>query len=428
MVTKLPTYEANEAFAKKMDGQDLLSDFRKQFAFPKDPHGRDTLYFAGNSLGMQPLKVREYIEEDWAKLGVEGHFEARHPWLPYHENLTDMTARLVGALPHEVVVMNTLTVNLHLMMVSFYRPTASRYKIVIEHGAFPSDKYAVDSQARHHGFDPAEAVVELRPRSGESTLRTEDIVNVLNQHGGSIALVLLGQVNYLTGQAFDVKRIADAAHDNGAMVGLNLAHGAGNLLLHLHDWKVDFAVWCGYKYLNSGPGALAGCYIHEKHARNTELPRFAGWWGHDKETRFQMGPDFKAIPTAEGWQLSNPPIFQLAALRASLELFDTATMPALRRKSEQLTGYLEFLLKGIPDRFIEIITPEEPSARGCQLSFRVKGKPRELLVFLKQEGAICDFREPNVLRAAPAPLYNSFMDVYRFVSLISEYARMGAKQ
>jgi kynureninase len=428
----MPTlvYEANEAFAKKLDSQDALNGFRKQFVFPKDERGRDSLYFAGNSLGLQPVKAREYINEeldDWARLGVEGHFEARHPWLPYHEFLTEQTARLVGALPQEVVVMNTLTVNLHLMMVSFYRPSASRYKIVIEHGAFPSDKYAVDSQARFHGFDPAEAVVELRPRAGEETIRTEDVVATLDRHGGSVALVLLGQVNYLTGQAFDVQKIAAAAHQNGALFGLNLAHGAGNLLLKLHDWRVDFAVWCGYKYLNAGPGALAGCFIHERHVTNTDLPRFAGWWGHDKETRFKMGPNFQAIPTAEGWQLSNPPIFQLAALRASLELFDQATMPALRAKSERLTGFLEFLLRQIPDKFIDIITPEEPSARGCQLSFRVKGQPRELLTYLKNEGAICDFREPNVLRAAPAPLYNSFQDVYRFVNLISEFAKSGMR-
>lgn len=423
-------YEANEAFAKRMDAGDSLAEFRKQFAFPKAPNGDDALYFAGNSLGLQPLNARKYIEEeldDWAKFGVEGHFEARHPWLPYHEFLTDMTARLVGALPHEVVVMNTLTVNLHLMMVSFYRPTAKRYKIVIEQGTFPSDKYAVDSQARVHGFDASDAIVELRPRAGERTLRTEDVVATLDKLGDTVALVLLGQVNYLTGQAFNVPAICAAAHQNGAKFGLNLAHGAGNLLLKLHDWNVDFAVWCGYKYLNSGPGALAGCFIHETHARNTDLPRFAGWWGHDKKSRFQMGPEFHAIPTAEGWQLSNPPIFQLAALRASLELFDKATMVALRAKSERLTGYLEFLLKSIPGRFIEILTPEDPSARGCQLSFTVQGKPRELLEHLKQQGAICDFREPNVLRAAPAPLYNSFLDVYRYVDLIAEYAKTGAK-
>lgn len=418
-------YEGTEAFAKKMDAQDPLAPLRKEFVFPKDSRGADALYLAGNSLGLQPIKARTYIEEeldDWGKLGVEGHFEARHPWLPYHENLTDMTARLVGALPAEVVVMNTLTVNLHLMMVSFYRPTPSRYKIVIERGAFPSDKYAVDSQAAHHGFDPADTVVELTPRSGERTLRTDDIIATLDKHGGSVALVLLGQVNYLTGQAFDVPRICNAAHNNGALFGLNLAHGAGNLELKLHDWNVDFAVWCGYKYLNSGPGALAGCFIHERHVSKKNLPRFAGWWGHNKETRFQMGPQFDPIPTAEGWQLSNPPIFQLAALRASLELFDRATMSASRKKSVSLTGYLEYLLLRIPNRFIEIITPEEPSARGCQLSFTVKGKPRELLTYLKNEGAVCDFREPNVLRAAPTALYNSYLDVYRFVNLIAEYA------
>lgn len=420
-------YEATESYAKKMDAADPLASFRKQFHFPKDARGANMLYFAGNSLGLQPIKAKEYIEhelEDWARLGVEGHFEARHPWLPYHENLADMSARLVGAQSNEVVVMNTLTVNLHLMMVTFYRPTASRYKIVIEQGAFPSDKYAVDSQVKYHGFDPAEAVVELKPRSGETIIRTEDIVSTLDKHGGSVALVLLGQVNYLTGQAFDVPKIVNAAHDNGAMFGLNLAHGAGNLELKLHDWKVDFAVWCGYKYLNAGPGALAGCFVHEKHAVNTELPRFAGWWGHDKQSRFQMGPQFHAIPTAEGWQLSNPPIFQLAALRASLELFDQATMAAVRKKSQQLTGYLEFLLRAMPNKFATVITPDFPY-RGCQISFSVKGNPKQLLKDMKSEGAICDFREPNVLRAAPAPLYNSFLDVYRFVNLMSQFAKAG---
>lgn len=423
-------YSNSREFALSMDEADELSSFRSRFCIPPGPDGGDTLYFAGNSTGLQPKSVRKYIDEeldDWAQLGVEGHFEARHPWIPYHENLTAMTARLVGALPVEVVVMNTLTVNLHLMMVSFYRPDAKRFKILIEHGAFPSDRYAFDSQARYHGFSPENAIVELKPRAGEETLRTEDIVERIESDGDTIALVLLGQVNYLTGQAFDVPAITKAAQSKGCAVGLNLAHGAGNLFLQLHEWNVDFAVWCGYKYLNSGPGALAGCFVHERHAEEFNLPRFAGWWGHDKQSRFKMGPQFKAIPGAEGWQLSNPPIFQLAALRASMEIFDEATMSRLRAKSEKLTGFLEFLLDQIPGQFATIVTPRDPSARGCQLSVRVKAEPKLLLRDLKAKGVICDFREPDIIRVAPAPLYNSFTDVYKFVSLLNEYASGGSK-
>src|SRR5215471_7793764 len=339
-------YEDSEDFARAADETDPLRSYRQQFRMPTH-QGQECIYLAGNSLGLQPKKVKEYIDEelaDWAQMGVEGHFAARHPWLPYHENLTDMTARLVGARPIEVVVMNTLTVNLHLMMVSFYRPRRERYKILVEKNAFPSDQYAVASQAQFHGFDPSVAVVELVPRSEELTLRTEDIIDLIDRQGQAIALVMLGNVNYLTGQAFDMAAITEAAHAKGCLVGFNLAHGAGNLKLNLHDCNVDFAVWCSYKYLNAGPGSLAGCFVHERHAYEFDLPRFAGWWGHNKQTRFVMGPHFDPIAGAEGWQLSNPPIFPLAALRASLELFDAATMDALRSKSERLTGYLEFLL------------------------------------------------------------------------------------
>lgn len=418
-------FAPGKEFAERMDSADTLREFRKQFLFPKSPRGGDCLYFAGNSLGLEPVGVRKYIEEeldDWARLGVEGHWDARHPWLPYHENLTDMMARVVGGNPFEVVVMNTLTVNLHLMMVSFYRPTKSRYKILVEHSPFPSDKYAVDSQAAYHGFDPHEAVVEQMPRQGEATLRTEDILATIKKHGDTIALVLFGQVNYLTGQAFDMPAIVKAAHERGCNVGFNLAHGAGNLHLKLHDWDVDFAVWCGYKYLNGGPGALAGCFVHERHGKNTGMPRFAGWWGHDKASRFEMGPRFKAIPGAEGWQLSNPPIFQLAALRASLELFEKATMSAIRTKSEKLTGYLEYLLTAIPDEFVTIITPRHPQERGCQLSCRLKGNPKKIVEHLRSIAAICDFREPDIIRMAPAPLYNSFEDVYKFASVVADCA------
>lgn len=408
-------------WASEMDRRDPLASFREQFFIPKSSEGRDLIYLAGNSLGLQPRSARDFITQefdDWAAMGVEGHFAARHPWMPYHEFLADSTARLVGARAHEVVVMNTLTVNLHLMMVSFYRPTPSRHRILIEAGAFPSDRYAVASQASFHGFDPDKSIVEATARPGEATLRTEDIVDFLAREGESVALVLFGDVNYLTGQAFDVACLTRAAHAAGALVGLNLAHGAGNLALELHDWDVDFAVWCSYKYLNAGPGGLAGCFVHERHARSFDLPRFAGWWGHNKETRFLMGPRFDPMPGAEGWQLSNPPIFQLAALRASMELFDRATMKALRDKSVLLTGFLEFLLSGLPPGYLSAITPADPQARGCQLSLRLKGDPRRVLALLKQAGVICDFREPDIIRVAPVPLYNTFTDAYKFARIL----------
>ncbi|XXF77874.1 kynureninase [Myxococcaceae bacterium GXIMD 01537] len=418
-------YEASESFARKLDAEDPLRRFRDEFLFPPGPDGQPVVYLTGNSLGLQPRKARQYIEEeleDWARLGVEGHFHARHPWLPYHELLTAQTARLVGALPGEVVVMNTLSVNVHLMMVSFYRPTRERFKILIEGGAFPSDQYAVASQARLHGYAPEEAVVRLTPRAGEATLRTEDILETLERQGHEVALVLLGNVNYLTGQAFDMAAITRAAHARGCRVGFDLAHGAGNLKLSLHDDGPDFAVWCSYKYLNGGPGTLGGVFVHERHAHSPELPRLAGWWGHDKRTRFQMGPDFVPMPGAEGWQLSNPPIFQLAALRASMELFDAATMEALRKKSERLTGYLEFLLDRLPSGMVSVTTPRDPRQRGAQLSLRFRGEPRKLLPRLTEAGVVCDFREPDIIRAAPAPLYNSFLDVQRFVRTLETHA------
>lgn len=427
-------FESSEAFARRMDERDPLARFRSEFLFPRQAGGEPCVYLVGNSLGLQPRKAREYIQqelEDWEKWGVEGHFHARRPWFPYHENLTEQTARLVGAKPLEVVVMNTLTVNLHLMMVSFYRPTPQRYRILIEGGAFPSDRYAVASQARLHGYDPSQAVLELMPRGGESCLRTEDILETIEREGDSIALVLLGSVNYLTGQAFEIPAITRAAHAKGCSIGFDLAHGAGNLLLRLHEWGPDFAVWCGYKYLNAGPGALSGCFVHERHARSPELPRFAGWWGHDKAIRFQMGPKFLPIEGAEGWQLSNPPIFQMAALRASLEIFDAATMAAIRQKSLLLTGYLEYLLDefmgGAGESACRILTPRDPEQRGAQLSLKMEGKPggspREAVKKLTEAGVICDFREPDVIRVAPAPLYCRFEDVHRFVKILGEHAR-----
>jgi kynureninase len=426
LASEVLQYERGEAFARRADQQDSLAHFQIRFLFPKSHHGHETIYFAGNSLGLQPKNARALIEEeleDWAILGVEGHWDARHPWLSYHENVTDMSARIVGAKPEEVVVMNTLTVNLHLMMVSFYRPTKQRYRILCEANAFPSDQYAVASQAKFHGFDPKDAVVEVKPRTGELTLPTEDIIAEIERQGKKLALVLLGNPNYLSGQAFEVAKIVEAAHKHGAIVGLNLAHGAGNLHLQLHDWNVDFAVWCSYKYLNAGPGGIAGCFVHERFAEDFALPRFAGWWGHNKQTRFKMGPEFDPLPGAEGWQLSNPPIFQLAALRASLEIFDQATMPALRRKSEALTGYMEFLLKKECGSFCQILTPADPQQRGAQLSVLVQTDAKEMLAALKQHDVICDFREPDIIRVAPAPLYCRFIDVYRFVHVLAQCAK-----
>jgi kynureninase len=419
-------FENTEACAQKMDERDPLATYRAQFHIPKTPQGTDFIYLAGNSLGLQPRKAKEYIEQelaDWASFGVEGHFQAKHPWLPYHENLTAQTARLVGAQPIEVVVMNTLSVNLHLMMVSFYRPTATRYKILVEAGAFPSDQYAVASQVRFHGHNPQDAILELKPRSGEATLRTEDILHIIEENGSEIALILLGSVNYLTGQAFDIEAITRAGHQQGCRVGFDLAHGAGNLSFKLHEWGPDFAVWCSYKYLNAGPGSLSGCFVHDRHAHSPELVRFAGWWGQNKKTRFQMGPSFDPIPGAEGWQLSNPPIFQLAALRASMDLFDQATMSELRQKSESLTGYLEYLLRQLPPEYCRITTPVDPKQRGAQLSLRVKGNPKELLSRWTTAGIICDFREPDIIRAAPTALYNRFSDVYRFVKILEQDAQ-----
>ena len=420
-------FEASLPFAALKDEQDSLSSYKAQFHFPQNDRGLPYLYFAGNSLGLQPKKAREYVNQeldDWARLGVEGHLKAKHPWLPYHELLTEQTARLVGAKPSEVVVMNTLSVNLHLMMVSFYRPTSDRFKILIEAGAFPSDQYAVASQAKFHGYPPKEAVLELKPRANEACLRNEDILEFIEKNGKSIALVLLGNVNYLTGQAFDMAAITKAAHAQGCRVGFDLAHGAGNLEFKLHDWDVDFAAWCSYKYLNAGPGALSGCFVHEKFARDEKLPRFEGWWGQNKKTRFEMPAHFDAIPGAEGWQLSNPPILQLAALRASMELFDQATMPALRKRSQALTAYLEFLLKKLPATFASVITPTDPHARGCQLSLKIKGSAKKMVSDLFRDGVIADDREPDIIRIAPTPLYCSYSDIFKFSEILGSYAKL----
>lgn len=415
-------YETGEEFARKMDAQDPLAHFRERFHIPKAKNGAECVYLCGHSLGLQPKNAQAYVEQelrDWAELGVEGHFRGKHPWVTYHRLLTQQTAEIVGAEPSEVVVMNSLTVNLHLMMASFYRPTRERHKILIEGGAFPSDQYAVKSQIRFHGFDPESSLIELRPQKGETWLRVADIEALIDREGESIALILLGGVNYVTGQKFDLGEITRAGHKKGCVVGFDLAHAAGNVLLRLHDWGPDFAAWCSYKYLNGGPGCVAGCFVHQRHARAWEMPRFAGWWGHDEGSRFRMGPDFHAMEGAEGWQLSNPPILSLAALRASMDIFSEAGMDRLREKSAALTGYTEFLLKEKKSARFSITTPSEEARRGAQLSIRVRENGRELCDKLASDGIVGDWREPDIFRIAPVPLYNRYQDVYRFVEQFS---------
>ena len=411
-----PQFQAGEDFPIAMDQRDPLKDYRDRFLIPKTSSG-DCIYLCGHSLGLQPKTAAAYVEQelkDWAALGVEGHFHAKNPWMRYHRLLTEQTAELVGAKPLEVVVMNSLTVNLHLMMVSFYRPTKERHKIVVERGAFPSDQYAVKSQISFHGFDPAASLIELTPRPGESCLHDEDIDALIAREGHEIALIMLGGVNYATGQAFDMARITRAGHARGCVVGFDLAHAAGNLLLKLHEWGPDFAVWCSYKYLNGGPGCIAGCFVHERYTHSWELPRFAGWWGHDEGSRFEMGPEFQPMPGVDGWQLSNPSIVSLAILRASMDIFHEAGIEQLRAKSVVLTGYLEFLLNQNASRKFSIATPREKERRGAQLSIRVPERGRALCEQLNREGIVGDWREPDTFRVVPVPLYNSFQDVFRF--------------
>lgn len=410
-------------YAKEQDKKDPLASYRNKFHIPKDKKGNDLIYLCGNSLGLQPKSTKDYINQellDWANLGVEGHLEAKNPWLPYHEFLAESTAKLVGAKPIEVVTMNTLTTNLHLMMVSFYQPTAKRYKIVIESDAFPSDKYAVESQLRHHGFDDKEGLILWKPRQSEELLRYEDLEQILNEQGNDIAMIMIGGVNYYTGQFFDLKRITELGHKHGCMVGFDCAHGAGNVPLNLHDSGADFAIWCTYKYLNSGPGSLSGCFVHERHAHNKNLNRFAGWWSHNKQTRFNMRQEFDALPGAEGWQLSNPPILSMAAIKASLDMFNEVGIEKLTAKSKRLTGYFEFLLKQLGEDVIRIITPKNPDERGCQLSIQVNSANKTLHNKLTEAGVISDWREPDVIRCAPVPLYNSFEDVYRMVEKLKD--------
>lgn len=405
-------------FAKEQDQNDPLRRFRSQFHIPKDKNGEEQVYLCGNSLGLQPKLTQEYIQqelEDWSNLGVEGHTEAKNPWMPYHEFLTEKMAKIVGAKPSEVVMMNTLSVNLHLMMVSFYQPTSERFKIIIESDAFPSDKYAVESQLKFHGHDPKDSLILWEPREGEELCHFEDLEKIMETEGDQVALLLIGSTNYYTGQSFPLKKITELGHRHGAKVGFDLAHGAGNIQPNLHETGPDFAVWCSYKYLNSGPGSVGGCFVHERHANNKELKRFTGWWGHNKQTRFNMRHEFDPIPGAEGWQLSNPPILSLAAIRASLAIFDEAGFENIRAKSVKITNYLEYLLKEIEGDQIEIITPQNPEERGCQLSIKVKNANKALFDKLMAVGVISDWREPNVIRVAPAPLYNSFEDVYKMV-------------
>jgi len=418
----LDSFHDREQYAAAMDARDPLAHFRQRFFIPKTNSGEECVYFCGHSLGLQPKTAASYIDQelrDWARLGVEGHFHAKHPWVPYHRLLTGQTAELAGAEPQEVVLMNSLTVNLHLMMASFYRPTTQRNKILIEAGAFPSDQYAVKSQIRFHAFDPASSLLEISPRQGESCLRDEDIESVIEREGQSIALILFAGVNYATGQVFDVEAITRAGHRRGCMVGFDLAHAIGNVPLRLHDGGADFAVWCSYKYLNGGPGCVAGCFVHDRYSTSWDLPRLAGWWGHEEKIRFLMGPEFHPMPGAEGWQLSNPPILALAPLRASMEVFSEAGMERLRAKSISLTGYLDFLLRRRTPA-CSILTPTEEEQRGAQVSIRLPRQGRDLCDRLAAHGVVGDWREPDIFRVAPVPLYNSYQDVYRFVERFSE--------
>jgi kynureninase len=410
------TFSLGAEYARQLDSQDQLAHFRDRFHIPPE-----TVYLCGNSLGLQPKSTAAAIQQellDWQQLGVEGHLHARNPWLPYHEALTLPLARLCGAKPEEVVAMNGLTVNLHLMMVSFYRPTPRRHKIIMESQAFPSDRYAIESQIRFHGFDPAQSLVLLSPRAGERTARAEDIERAIAEHGLATALILVGGVNYYTGQLFPMQQITQSGHAHGCYVGFDLAHAIGNVPLQLHAWGPDFCCWCSYKYLNAGPGSVAGCFVHERHAADMSLPRFAGWWGQDKATRFQMGPDFHAIPGAEGWQLSNPPILSMAALKASLEMFDEAGMDALRAKSLRLTGYAEQLLNALALPGLHVMTPRDPEQRGCQLSLVIANGGRRVFEGLMANKILCDWREPDCIRIAPVPFYNSFQDVLTFAQTL----------
>ena len=411
------TFENSRSFAKTLDQDDPLGSYREKFHYPKNETKENVIYFSGNSLGIQPKSVRKYVEKElyvWEREGLLGQHSR---WHNFHERLIENTARLVGARPSEVVVMNALTVNIHLLMVSFYQPNKTRNKIIIEQGTFPSDQYAIESQIKFHGFDPQDTLIELRPRESETTLRTKDILAVVRKVNEELATVILGSVNYYTGQAFDMQSITKAGHEAGAYVGFDLAHGAGNLEMNLHDWNVDFAAWCSYKYLCAGPGAPAGIFIHKTH-HDWAGPRLTGWWGHNKNTRFEMGPDFDPIQTAEGWQISNAPVMGMAPLLAAMEIFDEAGMTAIRLKSEKLTGFLEHLIAvNLPA--VSIITPTNPIERGCQLSLVVPGG-ENTFEKISKKGVVCDWRKPDVIRVAPHPLFNRYTEVYDFVNLLEQ--------
>lgn len=417
-------YQNSLEFAKQKDNQDELKSFRTRFHHPMI-NGKPTVYFTGNSLGLQPVDAKDYIQtelEDWAQWGVEGHFHGRNPWFSYHELLTEKMARIVGAKPTETVVMGSLSTNVHLLMVSFYQPEGKRTKIICEAKAFPSDQYILETQVRHHKLNPDEEIIEISPREGEELIREEDVLNAIKETGDELALVMIGGVNYYTGQLFDMKTITEAGHAVGANVGFDLAHAAGNINLKLHEWGVDFAAWCTYKYLNSGPGGVSGIFIHEKHATNKELVRFGGWWGQDKETRFLMEKGFDPIPTAEGWQHSNAPVMLMAPLNASLDLFEEAGMERIGKKRDDLTAYLEFVINDIKSDKVEfeIITPKDKTKRGAQLSIAAKGQGKKLFDNLTEKNVIADWREPNVIRIAPAPLYNSYEDCWKFGQILQE--------
>src|SRR6266480_1443507 len=429
-------FSTDEDFALQLDAEDPLRHFREIFHLPLGKDGKPVIYFAGNSLGLMPKSARQIVEEEldnWATLGVDAHHATGTPWYSYHEALREPTARLVGAKPLEVICMNSLTVNLHLMMATFYRPTKSRFKILMEDPAFPSDTYAIKTQIAHHGLDPKDALILARPRKGEFTIGTEDIVDLINKHADQLAVVVFGGINFFTGQLFDIEKITAAAQNRGVVAGFDLAHAIGNAPLSLHDWNVDFAVWCSYKYLNAGPGAVAGAFVHERHATNTSLPRLAGWFGNDPNTRFRMHlePEFIPVPSADGWQVSNPPILAMAPLRASLAIFDeTGGMERLREKSIRLTNYLQFLLESRPDRQsapdsrlkkeYTVITPRDENERGCQVSILVHEHGKDVFGKLEAAGVTCDFREPNVIRVAPTPLYNTFHEVWRFAKILTQ--------
>ena len=416
-------FEPHLEFARSLDQKDVLRSYRNAFYIPKDVSGNEWLYFTGNSLGLQPKTTKAAIEQelnDWANLGVKGHLNAKNPWMPYHDFLNESMAKIVGAKPIEVVVMNTLTANLHFLMASFYSPTEKRHKILIESDAFPSDRYAVQSQLEFHGYDPEACLIEGTPRAGEYLLHLQDLETILDEQGEKIALILIGGVNYYTGQSFDLKKIAEMGHTKGCKVGIDLAHGAGNIQPNLHNSGVDFAAWCTYKYLNSGPGSLGGVFVHERYAHDKTLKRFTGWWSQNKDTRFDMRKPLDLIPGAEGWQLSNPPILSMAAIKASLDLFNEVGMDALRQKSVQLTAYLEYLINNLDHPDIEIISPRDPAQRGCQLSIRVKNADQTLHKRLTENHVITDWREPGVIRCAPVPLYNSFEDIFGMVAILKK--------